>query len=246
MKVISFYNIKGGVGKTTFAVNIAFEASKSGKKTLLWDLDPQGSATYILRLKPRLRGDLSQVAAGKSSLVKSTKETQWPLLDVLPSDFELRNLSSLLADHKRRSTRLSSTTKLFGADYDLVVVDCAPEASIVSENILNFSDLMVVPLIPNQLSINTFEMLLAFAKQVSNKGPKMVAAFNMVDRRRLLHKNLVDKYVNGNKKFLNQYIPSSASIEHIASKRAPLGSFDSRSLAAASFAALTREILELL
>ncbi|NNN19830.1 MAG: ParA family protein [Acidimicrobiaceae bacterium] len=246
MRVVSLYNIKGGVGKTTFAVNIAYESSRAGIRTLLWDLDPQGSSSYILRIKPHLKGDLSQVVSNKSSLGKSVKETQWPLLDVIPSDFDLRHLSALLEDQKRQSTKLSRSMKAFSRDYDLVVVDCAPEASTVSENVINFSDLIIVPVIPNPLSINTFEKLITFVREVGNKSPVIYAAFNMVDRRKYLHKQLLETYLNKDPRFLRNYIPASSSIEHMTSNRAPLETYIPRSLSTTAFTDLTEEILNLM
>ena len=245
MKVVSFYNIKGGVGKTTFAVNIAYEAALAGMRTLLWDLDPQGSSSYILRIKPHIKGNIGQFLDGKRPLERLIKETQWPLLDVIPSDFDLRHLSSLLEDKKRQSTQLSKSMKAFGREYDLVVVDCAPEASTVSENVVNFSDLIVVPLVPSPLSINTFDMLLQFAIELKDKHPSIYAAFNMVDRRKHLHKQLLEKYLNHDPRFLNAYIPSSSSIEQMASYRAPVETYSRRSTSTVAFAELTAEILHL-
>lgn len=246
MKVVSLYNIKGGVGKTTFAVNIAYEAATQGLRTLLWDLDPQGSSSYILRIKPHIKGDISQLLDGKKPLARLIKGTQWPLLDVIPSDFDLRRLSSLLEAKKTQSSKLSKSMKTFGREYDLVVVDCAPEASTVSENVINFSDLIVVPIIPNPLSINTFEMLLKFADGLTGKNPGILAAFNMVDRRKHLHKQLLEKYLNRDPRFLRMYIPASSSIEQMASQRAPLETFSHRSISTTAFADLTTEILSLI
>ena len=245
MKVISFYNIKGGVGKTTFAVNVAYEAARTGRRTLLWDLDPQGSSSYILRTKPHIKGELSQVVFGKNSLGKSIKETQWPLLDIMPSDFDLRHLSSWLEEEKRQSSRLSKYMKAFGHEYDLVIVDCPPEASTVSENVVNFSDLIVVPVIPNPLSINTFEALLRFAGEIADKKTRLFAVFNLVDRRKQLHKQLLEKYLNHDPRFLKNYVPASSAIEQMTSLRAPLAAYSSRSTSTMAFSDLTEEILRL-
>ncbi|MDA8081343.1 MAG: AAA family ATPase [Actinomycetota bacterium] len=247
MKVISLYNIKGGVGKTTFAVNIAYETARTGLRTLLWDLDPQGSSSYILRIKPHIKGELSQVVSGKNSLGKSIKETQWPLLDIVPSDFDLRHLSSLLEDEKRQSSKLSKSMKAFGHEYDLVIVDSPPEASTVSENVVNFSDLIVVPVIPNPLSINTFETLLRFAGEIADKKKtRLFAAFNLVDRRKQLHKQMLETYLNKDPRFLKHYVPASSAIEHMTSNRAPLATYSSRSSSTTSFSDLTEEILALM
>lgn len=247
MKVLSLYNIKGGVGKTTFAVNLAYGAAQSGRRTLLWDLDPQGSSSYILRVKPRLKGSLSRLAASKSSVEKSLKETQWPYLDLLPADFELRNLSGILKELKNETTRMTKTVKLLGHRYDLVVVDSAPEASLVSENVLNFSDLVLVPVIPNALSLNTFNVLGKFAATTHRKHrPPIKAAFNMVDRRKNLHKELLDEYLGTDSRFFRSQIPISSAVEQMASVRAPLQTFKPRSQPALAFSQLTSEVLSVI
>ncbi len=246
MKILSLCNIKGGVGKTTFAVNIAYHASQAGINTLLWDLDPQGSATYLLRVKPKLKADASDFVAGKSSIAKSINETHWPLLDVLPAEFGLRRLPSLLEERKHHSARLSKSARAFASGYDLVVVDSAPEASAVSENILNLSDLILVPVIPNQLSIKTFEKLLDFAERAAARKPRIVAAFNMVDRRRQLHKQLLNAHIGYDARFLRSYVPASSAIELMARNRAPLSAFNARSVGSTSFVELTSEALSVL
>ena len=134
--------------------------------------------------------------------------------------------------------------RTFGHQYDLTVVDCAPEASTVSENVLEFSDLIIVPVIPNPLSIQTFEKLVKFAGEARHK-PRIIAAFNMVDRRRQLHKQLLETYLRQDPRFLTSYIPASSVIEQMATNRAPLLTGNGRSPSGAAFSQLTSEILTL-
>ena len=85
MKVYATYNIKGGVGKTTTAVNLAYLAAASGRRTLLWDLDPQASATYLFRVKPRVKGGSRGLVSGKRPVDDAVKAADYDNLDLLPT-----------------------------------------------------------------------------------------------------------------------------------------------------------------
>ena len=92
MKVIATYNIKGGVGKTTAAVNLAYLAAQDGFRTLLWDLDPQAAATYMFRVRPRVKGGGKALIRGTRLLDDAIKGTDFDRLDLLPGDFTYRNM----------------------------------------------------------------------------------------------------------------------------------------------------------
>lgn len=104
MKVLALYSIKGGVGKTSSAVNLAFIAARNGYRTLLWDLDPQGASSYYFRIKPRIKGGSKGLIAGKRELDDLIKGTDFEGLDLLPSDFSFRNLDLVLDTKKTDST----------------------------------------------------------------------------------------------------------------------------------------------
>ncbi len=92
MNTLATYNIKGGVGKTAAAVNLAYLAARDGHRTLLWDLDPQGAASYLLRVRPRVKGGGKALIRGKTSLEEAVKPTEFDRLDLVPADFTYRNL----------------------------------------------------------------------------------------------------------------------------------------------------------
>ena len=103
MKVIATYNIKGGVGKTTAAVNLGYLAAQDGLRTLLWDLDPQAAATYMFRVRPRVKGGGKALIRGTRSLDDAIKGTDFDRLDLLPGDFTYRNMDLLLDGPKTGS-----------------------------------------------------------------------------------------------------------------------------------------------
>src|SRR5688572_25271461 len=106
MKVVATYNIKGGVGKTSAAVNVAALAAADGVRTLLWDLDPQGSATYLFRIKPKVKGGAGKLVRGTSDVATLVKGSDLENLDLLPADFSYRNMDLVLDGTRRPTSRL--------------------------------------------------------------------------------------------------------------------------------------------
>ena len=98
MKIVATYSIKGGVGKTAAAVNLGYEASRNGLTTLIWDLDPQGAATYSYRIKPKVKGGARAVIEGDRDLDDAIRGTDYEDLDLVPADFSFRNFDVLLDD----------------------------------------------------------------------------------------------------------------------------------------------------
>lgn len=138
MKILSFYNIKGGVGKTASSVNIAALASSEKKKVLLWDLDPQGAATYYFSLKPSASHWLKGVIKGKEDIHEFIQNTETDYLDVIPSDFSFRLLDIYFNDIKKSEKRF---TKLFDGlkdEYDYVILDCPPGYHYYRKIFLNY------------------------------------------------------------------------------------------------------------
>ena len=104
--ILATYNIKGGVGKTSAAINLSYLAARDGARTLLWDLDPQGGSTYLLRVKPKVKGGARKLVRGRSDLAALIKGTDYDNLDLLPADFSYRHLDLALDATKRPTRRL--------------------------------------------------------------------------------------------------------------------------------------------
>lgn len=243
MQVVACYSIKGGVGKTTTAVNLAWSAASEGYRTLLWDLDPQGAASYCLRVRADLSGGARRLLGSEGALEPFLRGSDYPNLDLLPADFSLRRLDSLLDRGKHPKRQLRSLIRSLAHRYDLVVMDCAPSISLASENVFRAADVLLVPVIPAPLSLRTLEQLRAHLKR---KGPdrlKLRAFFSMADARKALHKRTVAEYLGQQPELLRTVIPYASPIELMSLRQSPLGAFASRHPATAAYLRLWHEVV---
>ncbi|OIO72187.1 MAG: ATPase [Zetaproteobacteria bacterium CG_4_9_14_3_um_filter_49_83] len=242
MKVIASYNIKGGVGKTTTAVNLAWLAASQGKRTLLWDLDPQGAAGYCLRVKGKGHG--KRLLKGKSDAGDVIQNTNYVDLDLLPSDFSYRNADVLLHEEKYPLKRLQKVIKPLKHDYDIIILDCPPGLTLLSEAVFRASDALLVPTLPSILSLRSLKMLLEFRKEKSLKDLQLFAFLNMVDRRKKLHNDVLNSRLRMKSWMLEGYIPYVSELEQIAERREPVFVYAPGGRAAEGYRELWNEINE--
>lgn len=241
MKIIACYNIKGGVGKTATVVNLAYLCAKEGYQTLVWDLDPQGAASFYYRIRPKVKGG-AKLLKRKSIVEEAIKGTDFEYLDVLPSDFSYRNMDLILENMKKPLERLTKVIHPLRKEYDYVFLDCAPSISLVSESILHTADLVLTPTIPTTLSLRTYEQLKKFCKKNAIQQKKIVPFFSMVDIRKLLHRMIVEKPPKTMDTLLSAEIPYASEVEKMGIKRMPVSYFAPSSKAAYSYSQLWGEL----
>jgi chromosome partitioning protein len=245
MKVLATYNIKGGVGKTATAVNLAYLAAAEGARTLVWDLDPQGAASYYFRVKPKVKGGSEALITGSRALDRAIKGTDYDNLDLIPADFSYRNMDLELGETKKRTRRIDLLIRPLAKEYDYVFLDCPPSISLVSENVFRAANALVVPLIPTTLSIRTFDQLDAFlADNPGRKKQQVMAFFSMVDNRKKLHRELAEEVGRARAEVLATRVPSASEVERMGVRRAPLPAFAPKSRSAIAYRALWDEIKE--
>ena len=242
MKIFATYNIKGGVGKTSAAVNLAHLAARSGYNALLWDLDPQGAATYLFRVRPKVKGGGRALVEGTRTLDDAIRATDFDGLDLLPADFSYRNMDLQLDDVKRPTRRIRQLLRPLAGEYDVVFLDCPPSISLLSENVLHAVDTLLVPMIPATLSVRTFDQLVSFVSDFDGRQPRVCAFFSMVDRRKRLHNDLVNQLSVERPEILTTAIPALSIIEQMAEYRAPVTAFAPHSTAAKCYEALWHEV----
>lgn len=246
MKVLAIYNIKGGVGKTAAAVNLAYLASQAGQRTLLCDLDPQGSSSFYFRVRPDKKHGPKRLLQGGKKLDREIRESDYPNLHLLPSAMAYRNLDIELDHSKRSKKRLSDALQSLVGEYDLVVIDAPPNVTLLSENIFRAADVILVPVIPTTLSMLTYGQIIDFFKEEGLKKQKLRAFFSMVERRKKLHTETIAETLGKDKRFLKPMIPMAAAVEKMGLHREPLLAFDQRTPAALAYLELWKTADQLL
>lgn len=242
MKILATYNIKGGVGKTASAVNLAWMAARDGIPTLVWDLDPQAAATFYFRIKPKVRGGGKGLVRGKHELEELIKGTDFANLDLLPADFSYRNLDLLLDEKKKPTRQLRKLLKPLAAEYGCIILDCPPSISLVSEAVFHAADALLVPVIPTPLSLRTLQQLMKFRADQGLDKLHILPFFSMVDRRRKLHQEIVSELPREYPHMLVSEIPYASDVERMGVHRAPLACYAGNSRAVQAYAALWMEV----
>jgi len=241
MKIFATYNIKGGVGKTATAVNLGYVAARDGYRVLLWDLDPQAATSFLLRIRPRVKGGGKALIRGTRTIDDAIKATDFDHLDLLPGDFTYRNLDLVLDAAKKRARRLASLLAPLSAEYDVIFLDCPPGISLLSESVLQAADTLLVPLIPTTLSVRTLDQLTEFIGDLDGSRPSILAFFSMIDRRKRLHREILEQLPAQRDDVASAAIPALSLIEQMSLERAPVTAFAPRSAAARHYEELWLE-----
>src|ERR1051325_9192038 len=175
MAALASYNVKGGVGKTATVVNLAHRAAisgqESGARTLIFDLDPQGAASYYFRAAPKVDRRGKSLVQGKVDVRDAVTPTDFPGIDLIPSDFSFRNLDVVLDAAKDPGRSLARVVRPLATRSHHVFLDCPPRISRLSENVFNAADALLVPIIPTTLSLRALDQLNTFLAQRKERSP---------------------------------------------------------------------------
>ena len=242
MKVISIYNIKGGVGKTTTSVNLAYLASKK-YNVLLWDLDPQGASTFFFDKKVKFKNSITDIA--DRGLDKFIKKSQFKNLDIIPADINFKDADINLNEQKEPTKYLKQiVSKLKSSKYDFLFLDSPPTMSLIADNIFNVSDYVIVPTIPTVLSIRTYNQIVDFCKKAKIENKNILTFLSMLDKRKKIHQHFSKEIISSLPKnqILKTIIPNSTYIEQMGLYLEPVEKFAPNSVGARAYKKLWDEI----
>lgn len=248
--VISITNQKGGVGKTTSAVNIAYYLAKAGKKVLLVDFDPQGNATSGLGVdKDKLNITMSDVMLGKKLLKDTIIATDYKNLWLAPSTSHLANTEAELAQAERRFSRLKVAIESVANQYDFILIDSPPSLSLLTVNGLIAARYILLPVQAEFYALEGLGQLLETMKLVrKNINPTLDLLGvlpTMINSRTSLSQQVyeeIKQHFPG--KVFKQTIPRNIRLAEAPSYGVPIGEYDKWSKGARAYKAVAKEVIE--
>lgn len=241
MTILALYSIKGGVGKTAAAVNLAYFSSRDRFKTLLCDLDPQGSASYYFRIRAPKKFNSKTLLKGGKKVDRAIRGSDYENLDLLPSDFSYRKLDLALGNRARSKKWLKELLTPFEDEYDFIFLDCPPNITLLSENVFFAADYIILPFVPTPLSQLTYEQLLKFFDKSKLDQTRIIPFFSMVEQQKKIHKDVI-REMEENGHFLKCQVPYAADIEKMGIYRQPIACTRPSTKATSSFEELWNEL----
>lgn len=249
-KIICIANQKGGVGKTTTAINLAASLAAAEKKTLLIDCDSQGNATSGVGIDKSIinKKNLYHSLIGKVPLKDVIIGTQLPLLNVVPANQDLIGIEVEFVNLENREKKLRNLLNTLDAAYDFVIIDCPPSLGFLTINALVASDSLIIPLQCEYFAMEGLGHLLNTVKLIKTRlNPTLALAgilLTMFDTRNLLsHRVSEDVRTHLGKKVFNTVIHRNVRLSESPSHGLPIILYDIRSRGAISYMELAQELM---
>ena len=248
-KVISVANQKGGVGKTTTAVNLSTLLAKKGKKVLLIDTDPQGNATSGLGVTKEIELSVYDILVGETTFEETVQETAVKNLKVCPSNISLAGAEVELVSMMSREQRLKEKLDSVKDQYDFIVIDCPPSLGLITLNAFTASDSVLIPVQCEYFALEGLGQLLNtvnLVKKHLNKNLEIEGALlTMYDART----NLSNQVVKEVKKYFEDkvyktVIPRNVRLSEAPCYGMPISIYDPKSKGAKAYEKFTKELLK--
>ncbi len=244
MRILATYSIKGGVGKTATSVNLAYGMADAGLRTLLIDLDPQGASSFYFRVRAASDLKPSKFFRGRRKLRGYIRGSDYDRLDILPARLAHRKFDQVLDRMKHSKRLLSRVLRSLRDEYDVVVLDAPAGISLLSENLFDAADLILVPVIPTTLSQRTYDQLVQFFARHEHSKKKLSPFFSIVQADNEIHQQTMYEMRASSKRFLKSAIPHSAEVESMGIKREPVLKFADQHPGGIAYRRLCIEVLE--
>ncbi len=249
--VIGVVNQKGGVGKTTTAVNIAAGLGALGKKVLIVDFDPQGNATTGFGIKKKtLEATTYEVIMGEVRPQDAIISTRYKNVKIMPATNKLCEAELQLADFEQRNHQLRKAVLQIKNDYDIIIIDCLPSLGVLAVNAMVAVDRIIVPMVCEPFALEGLAQLMQTVKKVKRAANKelqiMGIVFTMLDKR-LLASNEIMRDIKRNfdsNMIFNTEIPRNVRITEAQSHGEPILYYDKNSKGGDAYKRLSKEILE--
>ena len=247
-RTVVFVNQKGGVGKTTSAINLGAYLAIAGKKVLLVDFDPQSNLTSGIGAGKCSKG-VYEVISGNALITDVIKKTKVDNLDLLPSTIDLSGASIELADHNNRNGYLKRILEPVGSNFDYILIDCPPSLGILTLNGLYAANEVLIPLQCEYFALEGLSLILQTVNLVQksmNSGLRVGGIFfTMYDSRTRLAQDVVQQVTQYFKdRVYRTIIPRNVRLSEAPSHGLPICLYDSDCIGAKSYEKLAMEVME--
>lgn len=252
-KIISVLNHKGGVGKTTTTLNLAYYLGKKGKRVLVLDIDPQGSATTAFGIEKDsiiIKNSLAKVIVKDMSLTKCIMATNLNNIDIIPSTMDLITVNmQLMEQGKDFLNEFSEKVNSLSLLYDFIFFDCPPSVGVLNTSALAASDSVLIPVQSEYFATEGLHQILSHMRTVrakyNNKLTIEGILLTMFDPRNNISVEIIREIKsNFKEKVYNSIIPRNIKLVEAAMKHLPIEALDARSKGALAYQKMADEFLE--